>query len=78
MSAVPGSDVRARAAMAKLVSENPFAYLTQEDIGLLFGFGKQSMGALVAMGVPTVAKRINASHFQRWLWANRERIGKLT
>lgn len=59
-------------------SPNPFGYLPQGEIAELFNLGIDAVAALVALGAPTVAKKINPDHFKRWLWENREKIGKLT
>ena len=59
--------------------ENPYKYITQANIGRIFGFGTRSMKALVAMpGCPVVAKKLSPAHFHRWLWESRAAIGKLT
>ena len=44
----------------------------------MFGIGEDSMKALVALGPPIVAKKINPDHFKAWLWENRDNIQKLT
>lgn len=66
------------AALAKLARDNPFRYFTHEEARALFGFGEKSFRALIAMGAPMVAQGVLPDHLKRWLWANRERIGKLT
>jgi hypothetical protein len=64
--------------LVKLYRENPFHYFTHEEARAVFGIGEKAMRALVAMGAPLVAGKVNLDHFKQWLWDNRERIGKLT
>lgn len=66
------------AALVKLWRENPFHYFSREEARTVFNVGEKAMRALVAMGAPLVAEKINLDHFKAWLWENRERIGKLT
>lgn len=65
-------------ALLKKWRVNPFHHFTREDIRAIFNVGEKSMRALVAMGAPLVADKINPDHFKAWLWENRESIGKLT
>lgn len=65
------------AALAKLVRENPFRFITQAEAGKLFGFGTNAMTMLVNLGAPVVARKINPDHFKSWLCTNADKVGKI-
>lgn len=58
--------------------ENPFLYFSQSDVRLMFGIGEDAMKALIGLGAPVVAKKVNPDHFKAWLWEHRESIGKVS
>ena len=47
------------------------------DGRLLFGFGSNTMTALVNLGAPVVARKINPDAFKAWLSANASIVGKI-
>lgn len=66
------------AALIEQWRANPLRYFTQTEVRMMFNIGETSMRALVKLGAPIVATKLNPDHFKAWLWENRENIGKLT
>ncbi len=63
--------------LAAYVAANPFAHLTHRNTRRLFQIGEKTMRAIVELKPPSVARKFNPSHFQRWLWINRQVVEKL-
>ena len=63
--------------LAKIAKENPFQFFSFEEIGDLYGFGKNTMTALAAAGAPVVAKKMNPQLLFEWLEQNADKIGKI-
>lgn len=64
-------------ALAKLVRENPYRFLSFGEIARLFGFGTNTMTVLVNLGAPVAARKINPQHFLAWLEKNYDKVGKI-
>lgn len=59
------------------IKDNPFLYLTQEQISEIFGFGEDTVCALIRHGAPTVARKINPRIFFSWLEQNGDRLSEM-
>ena len=56
---------------------NPFLFLPQEKIAVMFGLGHETVTALVRNGAPTLARKINPHLLFKWIEENRHLLQEL-
>jgi hypothetical protein len=66
------------AALLKVWRENPFRFFTRGEVRKMFNFGEDFMAALVRIGAPIAAEKVNPDHLKVWLYENRENVAKLS
>ena len=65
------------AALVKTAQANPFHYFNFGDTAKLFGFGVNTLTAIVNAGAPVVSRKINPTHLSAWLATNSGLIPKI-
>ncbi len=62
---------------AEMAAANPFRYFTFEEVGEIFGFGRDTIAAFVNAGAPVVSRKINPRRLDLWLSENEDKVGKV-
>lgn len=65
------------AALIARSRENPFGFLSLDEVRRIFGFGVNTMTELVRMGAPVVARKMNPGMLMEWLRVNASEVGKI-
>lgn len=61
--------------LARKVQANPFAFISFEECGELFNFGKDVMTGLAKVaGFPVVARKVNPGLVLEWLKHNADKL----
>lgn len=63
--------------IADRVQANPFQFFSCEEVAELFGFGRDTMTALIAAGAPVVGRKMNPQLLLEWLRVHHSDIGKI-
>ena len=66
-----------RARLAREASENPHAFFSFEECGVIFGFSRWAMTRLNAAGAPVWFRKMNPAMVRAWMAENPEAAAKI-
>jgi hypothetical protein len=69
-------EVAQRATLIKAAGENPHAFFSFEECGLIFGFSRRAVSRLSAAGAPVWFRKMNPDMVRQWMAKNPEAAAK--